>query len=73
MTEDNKRNDADVLDAIKAREIVSEIMNFGATEAQILKIIQFLSYELEDREIMMKISDIFRDEDIESKKPDITI
>ena len=73
MTEKSKRKDADVLTAIKAREIVSEIMNFGATEAQILKIIQFLSYELEDRAMMIKIKNVFSEEDIENKKPDITI
>ena len=75
MSDSEKRDDADVLDAIKAREIVSEIMNFGVSESQLLKIIQFLSYELEDREVMMKISDIFTEsgEGVEQSKPDITI
>lgn len=73
MNNSADREDSDVLDAIRAREIVSEIMNFGATESQILKIIQFLSYELENRDIMIKITSIFSEEDTKIEKPDITI
>ena len=73
MSDIKDREDSDVLDAIRAREIVKEIMNFGVSESQVLKIIQFLSYELEDRAMMIKIKNVFSEEDIENKKPDITI
>ena len=73
MSDIKDREDSDVLDAIRAREIVKENMNFGVSESQVLKIIQFLSYELEDRAMMIKIKNVFSEEDIENKKPDITI
>ena len=53
--EDKDRQNADVLDAIKAREIVREIMDFGANQNQILNVIKFLSLELEDRELMLRL------------------
>ena len=73
MSDIKDREDSDVLDAIRAREIVKEIMNFGVSESQVLKIIQFLSYELEDRAMMIKIKNVFSVEDIVNKKPDNTI
>lgn len=51
----NKELDVEVLDAVKAREIVQEILNFGVNELQKKKIIKMLSLELEDRETMIKI------------------
>ena len=42
----------------KCRDIVSEILRFGVSEKQKLKIIYLLSLELEDREMMLKISNI---------------
>ena len=57
MEEIKKENvkDEDVLDSVKAREIVQEIMNFGVNDFQIRKIIKFLSLELLDRETMLNI------------------
>ena len=37
------------------REIVKEILNFGVSEEQKIKIIHLLSLELEDRNLMLSI------------------
>ena len=60
----------DVLDSIKAREIVHEILNFGVNEFQKKKIIKLLALELEDRETMVKICEIFseNEEDTSTNK-----
>ena len=63
----------DVLDSIKAREIVHEILNFGVNEFQKKKIIKLLALELEDREVMVKICEIFseNEEDTSTNKIEI--
>ena len=48
-------NNEEMLDSIKSRQIVQEIMNFGVNDFQIKKIIKFLALELECRETMLKI------------------
>ena len=60
--EDKDRQNTDVLDAIKAREIVREIMDFGANQSQILNVIKFLSLELEDRELMLRLREVLGEE-----------
>jgi hypothetical protein len=45
-----------VEDRVKARNIVQEILNFGVSQQQILYIAYLLALELEDRDIMLKIS-----------------
>jgi hypothetical protein len=47
-----------VLESSRAREIVSEILNFGVSELQIKKIIKMLSLELIDRSLMLDITAI---------------
>lgn len=56
-------NDEDVLQSSKAREIVHEILNFGVNQYQIKKIIKFLSLELEDRNLMLKLLDSLEEKD----------
>ena len=51
----------DVLHRIKSREIVSEILNFGVSQSQILYIIRLLSLELEDAELMQCLNDVIRE------------
>ncbi len=48
----------DVLDSIKARKIVKEIMDFGVSDRQLQKIIRFLSLELEDMSMANAISEL---------------
>ena len=40
----------------QCREIVAEILNFGVTQQQILRVAYLLSLELENRDAMMEIS-----------------
>ncbi len=57
-------------DTIKCREIVREILNFGVNQLQIKKIIQFLSLELEDRNLMVEINDVIKN-DVENNSNSI--
>ena len=47
-------------ESIQAREIVQEILRFGANQNQLLKIIYLLSLELEDRNLLETITDELR-------------
>ena len=53
MKEENKKI---ALDSVVAREIVKEIMGFGVTQEQIMKICKFLVLELEDVAAMKDIA-----------------
>ena len=57
----------DVLESAKAREIVSEILNFGVSELQVKKIIKMLSLELVDRSLMLDITSLI-DENLSGVK-----
>jgi len=46
------------LQKIKAREIVSEVIQFGVTQYQILYIVRLLSLELEDVNLMHALTDV---------------
>ncbi len=50
------KGEESVEEAIKAREITQEIMNFGVSQYQIAKIIYLLSLELEDRNVSTDVS-----------------
>lgn len=73
MSEDLKENidKNDVMDSIKAREIVREIMDFGVNDLQIKKIIKFLSLELTDRDVMLNICSALEEE--ADQKPKIEL
>ena len=45
----------ELLDKIKSREIVQEILKFGVSQAQIVCIIKLLALELEDNDMLQKI------------------
>ena len=68
-----KENNHFVLEKAKCRKIVTEILNFGATQEQIKTIINLLAMELEDRELMLRINNIFSTEIEVKDKPQITI
>ena len=56
-TEDQSTVDqGEMLDLIKAREIVHEILNFGVNDQQIQRIIKLLSLELLNRDMMISIA-----------------
>ena len=61
-------NDAqDLLSIEKSRNIVKEILDFGVSENEMLKIIELISLELENREIMNNIINIVKNKQQESK------
>jgi len=66
------KSETDVLleKKIQCREIVREILDFGVTEGQKKIIIELLSLELEDRDMMVKISTLLK---AEGKKDTIRI
>ena len=45
----------ELLDKIKSREIVQEILKFGVSQAQIICIIKLLALELENNDMLQKI------------------
>lgn len=46
----------------KCRDIKDTIINYGVSEQEIKHLIKILSLELEDRDFMLKVIDIFKDE-----------
>ena len=69
-----KQEDKYILESARSREIVREILDFGVTQNQIKKIIKFLSLELEDIDLMKKISSSLNDdEESDTTKPSIQI
>lgn len=51
-------SDDDLSDSFVARQIVHEIMNYGINQSQLKRVIHILSLELEDRDLMLILSDI---------------
>ena len=51
-------SDDELSDSFVARQIVHEIMNFGVNQSQLKRVIHILSLELEDRDLMLTLSDI---------------
>lgn len=68
--EDNTQT---VLEKVKCREIVGEILDFGVSQEQIKTIINLLAFELEDRDLMLRINELFSAEIEVEEKPQITI
>ena len=68
-----KKEQQVILDKIKCRNIVKEILDFGVTQDQIKNIINLLALELDDRDLMLKINNMFsKDIEVEDK-PQITL
>lgn len=55
---DEKRLD----DSLTCREIIKELFDFGISQKQIMQLIKLLSLELENRDVMVKICSILKDE-----------
>ena len=47
-------------ESVAARNITTEILNFGVSQQQILRIAYLLALELEDRNAMVEISDCIK-------------
>jgi hypothetical protein len=68
-----KEGQQGVLDKVRCRQIVREILDFGVTQDQIRTIINLLALELEDRDLMLKINDLLSAGIEVEDKPQITI
>lgn len=64
MSKMNKKDDSEVLESMRSREIVAEVLDFGVSQYQIKKIIKLLSLELENIQLVKKISKLI-DDDLE--------
>lgn len=62
------KNSEDIESIKKSREIVKEILDFGISQFEMQKIIQLLSYELEDRSLMKEINSLL----IKDNKNEVT-
>jgi len=51
-------HEEDAASSFKCREIVQEILRFGVNQKQIVKIIELLAMELEDRDLMVKVVEV---------------
>ena len=69
------KSDSDVEKMILCREIVKEVIDFGVTEDQKLQVIYLLSLELENREKMLGIINLVKDQkqDLKENKKILTI
>ena len=62
-----------MLDKVRCRQIVNEILDFGVSQEQIKTTIKLLALELEDRELMLKINDLISTDIEVEEKPQLTI
>ena len=62
-----------VLEKSRCRQIVSEIIDFGVSQDQIKTLIKLLAFELEERELMLSINDLFSNEIEVENKPQIKL
>lgn len=71
----NAKNIEDIKSIEKSRNIVSEIVNFGVTNKEIIKIIELLSLELEDTNLMREIHSFLKpnEETSEIRKENLII
>ena len=57
------------LENVVSREIVQEILKYGVTQSQIIKIIEVLALELENRDMMLSLVEcINTDHEVEKQK-----
>ena len=54
----DSKSETDLSDLFMARQIVQEILNFGVNQEHMIKIIQVLSLELENREHRENIEEL---------------
>ena len=54
---------------LKCRQIVAEVVKFGVSQQEILRIMQLLSLELENRDLMISLSERIKSSMNESAEP----
>ena len=71
MLDPNNSKDLKLLE--KCRQINKEIIDFGVSDKEIIKIIELLSFELEDTDLMRSIHSLLKKEPEDIKKEKIVI
>ena len=71
MLDPNNSNDLKLLE--KCRQINKEIVDFGVNDKEIVKIIELLSFELEDTVLMRSIHSLLKKEPEKIEKEKIVI
>jgi len=66
-------NEKDLSSIKKVREIHREILNFGISQKEIMKLIELLSLELEDTEVMKSILSLVKPESIQEEKQNLIL
>lgn len=54
----SSKSDQTVLESARCREIVSEILNFGVSQHQLLVLIKLISLEVDDIQLMKSIAEL---------------
>jgi len=71
MLDPKNHNDLKLLE--KCRQINKEIVSFGVNDKEIIKIIELLSFELEDTNLMRSINSVLKNEPEGIEKENIVI
>lgn len=71
MLDPKNHNDLKLLE--KCRQINKEIVSFGVNDKEIIKIIELLSFELEDTDLMRSINSVLKNEPEDIEKENIVI
>lgn len=66
-------NEKDLSSIKKVREIHREILNFGISQKEIMKLIELLSLELEDTDVMKSILSLAKPESIQEEKQNLIL
>ena len=72
MTSLDPREEIDLKSINKVRDIHKEILNFGISQKEIIKLVELLCLELEDTKIMREVLSIIKPK-IEEEKPKLLI
>ena len=56
----NTEEEEDILDRVKAREIIQTVLDYGVNQAQMYQMIFLLSLELENQDHVKKLSDLVK-------------
>tara|TARA_B100000902_G_C26577696_1_gene559587 strand:- start:187 stop:402 length:216 start_codon:yes stop_codon:yes gene_type:complete len=64
----NPNNPNDIPSFEKTRNIVKEIIDFGVSQKEILKIVELLALELENRNLMLEILSVVTDKEQKQEK-----
>lgn len=56
----NTEEEEDILDRVKAREIIQAVLDYGVNQAQLYQMIFLLSLELENQNHVKELSDLVK-------------